>query len=283
MKKLLSLLAIVLAIYAHGTQAAVVNASDINIQGGSNASIIWRAPADETYKVFVSVPSNATATHALYYVYPYGQSPTRSLCSSLDIDYPCFKIPVNQALQQGKWLQLIVNRDSGTAWRFIQNTGYVKVGASNLSATEKLAVGSVRFDPVYLNEYMAKWAKAIASVSALKLAISECINDHSGQLELCHTLDANTGLGAYGITSMPDFDGAGKSIVTLEAHTDASGHQVPAIQIAGDYQLGSCTFQMQPNLNYQTGTISWTMIATAAAKPNTTTDCAKLVKGSIVL
>jgi hypothetical protein len=99
-----SLFTMALAFGASGVQAATVNASSITIQGGTNAAVIWSVPLSQTYKVSVFVANNATATNALYRVYPKGNTVGNTSCLSTDATYPCFEIPVNQALKKGKWV-----------------------------------------------------------------------------------------------------------------------------------------------------------------------------------
>jgi type IV pilus assembly protein PilA len=137
--------------------------------------------------------------------------------------------------------------------------------------------------PAY-QDYMtrAKWAKAIASVSAMKLAVSECLNDNSNDTTKCNTLDPTTGIGKYGITAYPDFDGAGTSAVSLETYNNGTA-DFPAIQIIGDSQLAGCTFQLRATVNPTSGTITWEPVATAATAPTTSglsADCVKFIKGS---
>lgn len=124
--------------------------------------------------------------------------------------------------------------------------------------------------PAY-QDYMtrAKWAKAIASTAAMKLAISECLNDNSGAYTTCDstsTLEA----GKYGITSMPSLADGTVTIVTSSA----------AIRIIGQAPLAACTFDFAPTVDKGAGTISWQASASATTTA-LTTDCKKYIKGSI--
>lgn len=95
--------------------------------------------------MWAKIPTDGTATNALYHVYPKGNSAGNMTCSSTDAAYPCFEIAVNQAANQGKWVQLTINNDMKTAWGFIQG-GYVSVNASSLASSEFLSVSSLSFE-----------------------------------------------------------------------------------------------------------------------------------------
>jgi hypothetical protein len=94
--------------------------------------------------VYVQVPSNGTATNAIYRVYPKGSVAIHTPCSSTNTLYPCFEIPVNQALNQNKWVQLTLNGKATTKWTFTAK-GFVTIDASNLATTELLNLGMVVF------------------------------------------------------------------------------------------------------------------------------------------
>jgi hypothetical protein len=207
----------------------------------------------------------------LYRIYPKGKKPHSAECSPIEFNYPCIEIPINQALNKNKWVQLTVNNNPNSAWAFVGGKGYVTVTSNALSTTENLGVAGVRFEPDDTLPLNADWARAIAFISATKLAISECLNDTSGNYAVCDSTSASE-LGKYGITALPDVDGAGSSVVTLIATT-------AAIQIAGDSQLAGCTFQFQPMVNVTVGTITWQAKAIAAATGQVA-DCVKYVKGS---
>lgn len=115
------------------------------IAGGSNVSLTWTAPAAASYKVWLNVPKGSKATNALYRVYPKGNLVGNTLCSPTDATYPCFEIPVNQALNQSRWIQLTAN--TTTQWTFAK-TGYVVVNPVGLATTELLGVAAIRFEKV---------------------------------------------------------------------------------------------------------------------------------------
>jgi Protein of unknown function (DUF1566) len=142
-------LALCLAMSAINTAQAVptgimVGASGVVLQGGSTSSANYQVPTASSSKVYVQVPSNGTATNALYRVYPKGNVASNTTCSSTDALYPCFEIPVNQALNQNKWVQLTLNSKATTKWAFTVK-GFVTINASNLATTEQLNLGMVVF------------------------------------------------------------------------------------------------------------------------------------------
>ena len=114
----------------------------------------------------------------------------------------------------------------------------------------------------------SKWADAISTVSALKLAIAECINDKGGDPGGCDTIGtaATDELTDYGLTAVPNIK------YTSVAASLISG--TAAIQIADSgTELGGCTFQLVPSISTTAGTITWT--------PTTTdTACVKFIKGA---
>jgi hypothetical protein len=128
------------ALPANGT---LVNAAKIMLQGGGNSSVQWKSPIASTHKVWVQVPAGSTASNAAYRIYLKGNSATNTACSSTDATYPCFEVIVNQAANQGKWVQLIL----GTAiqWK-LTAAGFVSLNASNVIATEFVGIAAVSFE-----------------------------------------------------------------------------------------------------------------------------------------
>jgi hypothetical protein len=139
----LAILAITTVQAATPTGTAVSAKASGMIVGGSNVALTWAVPAAATYKVWILIPKNSKATNALYRVYPKGSLAGSTVCSSTDATYPCFEIPVNQALNQGKWLQLASNLNS--QWSFTKS-GYIKVTPNNLAASELFGVAAVIFE-----------------------------------------------------------------------------------------------------------------------------------------
>ncbi len=269
-----SIFAIALAFSANSVQSTPITAPSLNIPGGSHVNAVWRAPTNQYYKVFVLVPRHATTANALYHVYPKGKRPHSTECTTTDFNYPCHEVAVNQALNQNMWVQLKVNNNPDTAWDFIGGKGYVTVASNALSSTENLGVAGLRFEPSYSLQFAAEWSRAIASVSAIKLAISECINDTAGDVAPCDSTSPSE-LEKYGITA--------DAIATVSKWENYSVSIVPltaAIQMVGNETLGGCTFQVQPIVAINTGSVTWQAKAIAATT-GSVADCAKYVKYSI--
>jgi hypothetical protein len=119
------------------------------VSGGNNVSFTWNAPPAATYKLWVKVLSGSTATNATYWVYPKGNLVGNTACSSLDVNYPCFKVQVNQSVNQNSWVQLTLNNKATTQWKF-NNNGYVIANPNNLSATQLLSVATILFKKVVI-------------------------------------------------------------------------------------------------------------------------------------
>lgn len=127
--------------------------------------------------------------------------------------------------------------------------------------------------PAY-QDYMtrSKWAKAITSISATKLAIAECLNNNAGIPTSC---GAVTSLSSYGITATPS------------SNTDVSEYSLvadsAAIHIVGTTSLGLCIFDITPTVNQGAGTITWQASATAGAGNGAVTvdKCRSFIKGAV--
>lgn len=112
----------------------------------------------------------------------------------------------------------------------------------------------------------AKWADALSTVAAIKTTIGECLNDNNGDTTKCSDFNTTTGLGKYGITAVPTVKGGTASI------------QAGAIiRIAGGAELGSCTFDLTPQVSVASGSITWTP---AIQANNTAGTCNKFVKNA---
>jgi len=128
-------------------------------QGGSDAAFTWRVPAASSYKVRVKIPPDATATNALYRVYPQGNPLGGTVCSPTDTPAPCFEIAVNQAANQAQWVQLTLDNDRNTVWEFTQN-GFVAANADNVNTGEQLSIAAVSFEDTGLKigkQYGGGW------------------------------------------------------------------------------------------------------------------------------
>jgi hypothetical protein len=129
---------------ASATDGTIVNASQIMIQGGSNANAQWQSPKISNYKLWVKVPKGSTATTATYQVYLKGNAVGNSTCSSTDATYPCVAVTINHALNQNKWVQLI-NGDGKTPWQ-LRLGAFVSINASTISSSEQLGISSLSFE-----------------------------------------------------------------------------------------------------------------------------------------
>ena len=111
----------------------------------------------------------------------------------------------------------------------------------------------------------SKWSDRLSVVGAMKLAIGECLTDNRGTLGDC---DAIADLNIYGISDEPPAKyGDTISLVGTSA----------AIRIAGADELGNCTFDLEPNWDADSQSLTWTPVISTGA----VTDCAKFVKGSV--
>lgn len=117
----------------------------------------------------------------------------------------------------------------------------------------------------------AKWAKAIAQIAELKLAISECLLDSKGNPQSCNSVAQ---LNKYGIKAMPVLaDNAG----TIEISTIASQYPL-SILITGSEVLEGCQFAFIPTVDSKE-VVSWSVVfihSTAASEEK----CLTRIKGS---
>lgn len=98
----------------------------------------------------------------------------------------------------------------------------------------------------------ARWAKAIASISELKLAVSECLLDNKENPQTCNSVKQ---LNKYGIKSVPIlFDNVGK----VELSAIANLYPV-TILITGAEPLEGCQFAFIPTINAK-GIITWNAV-----------------------
>ncbi len=94
----------------------------------------------------------------------------------------------------------------------------------------------------------SKWGKAMTHISALKLAIGECLNDNAGNTTNCNDFGAAE-LGKYGITAAPSSDGDFSSISIVSSNA--------AIRITGSSALAMCVFDLVPFIESAAGNITW--------------------------
>jgi Tfp pilus assembly protein FimT len=137
------------------------------------------------------------------------------------------------------------------------------------------------FIPAY-QDYMtrSRWAKSIASIAALKLAISECLNDTSDNGAMCDET-TSTELAKYGINELPILSDESGVPGTVSLVQNSA-----AIQISGNELLGHCVFEFSPIVNKNAGTITWNSLVTGvnsnATNGQTSDSCTKFVKNSVV-
>jgi hypothetical protein len=127
------------------TAQAVVTRAAGYVQGKSNSTFIWAAPAAKSYKVWVYINANGTAAKARYRIYPKGMAATTKptdVCSSTDVTYPCYQVFINQSLNKNKWVQL--KTSTLTSWNFT-TAGRVTAWSGNLVNTVNLSVAGVNF------------------------------------------------------------------------------------------------------------------------------------------
>ncbi|NOQ34388.1 MAG: hypothetical protein GQ569_00650 [Methylococcaceae bacterium] len=129
-------------------------------------------------------------------------------------------------------------------------------------------------------DYMprAKWAKAVTTITPLKLAIAECLNDNKGEAEYCQSVQQ---LKNYGIEKLPAvFD---NNINVAEINLATIQNHKASIVITGNKDtLLACTFAFIPIHEKTSGYISWVSIS--MENPNgDEKDCTKYVKGSQTL
>jgi hypothetical protein len=134
-------------VYALPANGKSVGATQISLQGGSNSSVQWLAPAPSTYKIWLQIPPGSSASNAKYRLYLKGNRPGNRVCPSKDVTHPCFETTINQAANPGKWLLLTQNNAAKTInqWKFAKE-GYVSVNASNVSPTQQLGIAAISFE-----------------------------------------------------------------------------------------------------------------------------------------
>jgi len=123
-------------------------------------------------------------------------------------------------------------------------------------------------------DYMieVKWAKAISNVAALKLAISHCLNDHSGNLPSCDSIPDKE-LDEYGISG---FSPGNEDLYQINLVTGTA-----AIKIDGKAPLADCILSLTPDFNLGTGSLSWRYVMAGGGSAATTEKCINFVKGAV--
>ncbi len=123
-------------------------------------------------------------------------------------------------------------------------------------------------------DYMieVKWAKAIANVAALKLAVSHCLNDNAGDFTHCDSVPDKE-LAGYGIT---EFSPGNEDLYQVSLVTGTA-----AIKIDGKAPLADCILSLTPTFNLGTGVLSWRYVMAGGGSAATTEKCIGFVKGAV--
>lgn len=118
----------------------------------------------------------------------------------------------------------------------------------------------------------SKWAKTIANVRALKLAVENCLSDNAGAFSQCDALVQGK-IAAYGVTQYAAANGEFLSIDLIP--------NVAAIKIMGDEPLAYCILTISPSYSAQVGMITWDYAMTSTNSSFADIDkCRSFVKGS---
>lgn len=233
MKRLVSLM--VLAVGFNTTiQAATPSVSEFffnkkadiksaHLGGDSGSQAKWMVATPSTYQVFVEIPGDASATSAVYRIYPQGKS-SSSDCTSTASN-PCYEVTVNQSANQGKEIQLTTG--DKTTWKFTSK-GYVSVSATNLNDTEMLGIGRVRFTEQDKEQSFSK-----ISNMGKKLPDSAALG--SDAKDWACTKDNNTGLIWEVLTNDGGLRDAGNTYSWYNPKSSTNGG------FPGYQNLGECT------------------------------------------
>ncbi len=124
----------------------------------------------------------------------------------------------------------------------------------------------------------SKWGKAINNISAIKLAIGECLNDNAGVLTKCDTVDgSSTGdLMKYGIQNVPTSDIDIKSFGVTT---------IAGIRLTASGSLGGCVFDLNPTIQSGAGNIAWQASVASTGNDGGVADknkCQSFIKGSVI-
>jgi type IV pilus assembly protein PilA len=135
--------------------------------------------------------------------------------------------------------------------------------------------------PAY-QDYMtrSKWSKAVAEIGAIKLAISECMNDNSGNPTPCDSAGGTTDeLAKYGISTLPTAN-SDRAAITLMAASGTTLGSSTGIIITGSAPLANCVFTFTA-ATQSSGLITWTPVGAAGSTPIAdAAKCKTFVKGA---
>lgn len=157
--------------------------------------------------------------------------------------------------------------------------------------------------PAY-QDYMtrAKWAKTVSAVAAIKLAISECLNDNGLDSTVCNDLTkpttATIKLANFGVDDTPagstgsdkGLSGDANDGIDISADWQVmtvlsdtwGGNPVVSINILGDSALAKCQIILYAASDSVASTIKWGVTATSTdAALADDAKCATFVKGAV--
>jgi Tfp pilus assembly major pilin PilA len=114
-----------------------------------------------------------------------------------------------------------------------------------------------------------KWAKAIADVRGLKIAIEHCLSENNAVFNQCDELEE---MKPYGITTLL---GENSEYNTVALLADQA-----AIQITGKAPLADCILSIAPSYNDGMKTITWHYRMASGGDVASIAQCISFVKGS---
>lgn len=159
-------------------------------------------------------------------------------------------------------------------------TSTTKTSADN-SPVASHALAAEEPKPVIDSGYppRAEWARAMALIAGLKLAISECLNDTAGDYIQCDEITESE-LGRYGVSSMPVLADGNLILGSVSLLNYSAG-----IQISGSTPLGGCVFEFSATIDQNSGIINWMPLAVgvnldSAPSDQTVSSCKNFVRGA---
>lgn len=122
-----------------------------------------------------------------------------------------------------------------------------------------------------------RWAKTIAGLRGLKLAVENCLSDKNADFNECDALDPlnKEKISAYGITQYAAANGDFSSIDLMP--------NTAAIKITGDKPLANCILYITPAFDIGSLMITWSYSLSSSGLSGSATSntCANYVKGAV--
>ncbi|MEY4767796.1 MAG: hypothetical protein RL637_435 [Pseudomonadota bacterium] len=128
--------------------------SRVHFQGGY-FSAEWEAPQTKLYKIFVFVPKDSENTAVIYRIYPQGHFAKNQICSRTELSPVCNEFVIDQARHQNQWVQLKLNANTDSQWRFVKQLGYVSVHNS-AKTLERVSITAIRFQSSFVHPQYPK-------------------------------------------------------------------------------------------------------------------------------